>query len=80
MARTSRTTYPLAVTGVIRHDGSTVPGLVVNSPAEVRAFLVAGPRLTDGVVVESGWSDLICDTCGDGSAWCPDLQAALAGR
>lgn len=68
---------PLTVTGVLR-DGSTVPGLRVTSAQEVRDFLRPGARLTDGVMVESGWADLICDQCGDGADWCPTLRAALA--
>lgn len=80
MARKARTAhYPLNVTGVLR-SGGTVPDLVVADFAEVRAFLLPGTRLTDGVVVPSGWSDLICSTCGDSAAWCPDLSAALTAE
>lgn len=71
-------TFPTtSVTGLLR-DGGAVPGLVVRSAQEVRDFLLPGARLTDGVVVESGWADLVCDTCGEPSAWCPTLRAALA--
>lgn len=68
---------PLTVTGILRDTGDLVPGLVIHSADQVRDFLLPGPRVTDGVVVESGWSDLICSECGDTARWCPDLNSVL---
>lgn len=63
----------LTVTGVLPNGGGAVPGLTVRSVSELRAFLLPGPRLTDGVVVESGWETLVCETCGSEAHWCPEM-------
>lgn len=76
MARKSAT-FPLYVTAIMREDGSAINGMVITCDQDVRDFLLPGPRLTDGVIVESGYSDLICEECGETAAWCPRLMAAL---
>lgn len=81
MARTPRdfSRRPLEVTGILRATGEAVQGLVIDSGQLVRDFLLPSQRVTDGVVVESGWSDLICSECGDSAKWCPDLSRELPG-
>lgn len=53
------------------------PGLRVETVQDVRDFLLGGPRVTDGVFVESGWADLVCEECGEVAARCPNLRRAL---
>ena len=73
-------TKTYAVTGILANGDDTftpVPGLVLTR-TEVRAAILGGPRLTDGVHVPGGWHALVCDTCHDTHEHCPDLMKALA--
>ena len=68
---------PLTVTAITAGDELPIVGLTIRSAAEVRAYLLPGPRVTDGRVVPAGYADLICHECGESAAWCPVLADAL---